>query len=204
MGNIYDIVNKNLVLSGDTIEQLQNVISNLLNQQFISRSTEKDFEHYEFIRRNEDTVRDIINLCGLRLEHNKDYLFYYIITKDAKNRANLSQSETIILLIIRLLYEEAMAELKVINGVFTTTNRDIYEKYRAFINAERPMDKTNYKNAIISLKRYGILQYDSAFSHDPEFTVKILPTITAVLNSATIHSLELKLKDFSKTKASDG
>lgn len=198
--NIYDIVEKKLLLSGDKIEHLRDVVSSLLHQQFIRRGSEKDFEHYEFIRRNENTVRELLYLCGLELKHNSDYLFYCVISGDGKNRANLSQSETIILLILRLLYEEAMTELKVINGISAVTNRDIHEKYRAFINTEKPMDKTNYRNTIVSLKQYGIVDYNGAFSHDPEFMIKILPTITVVIENAKIQSLELKLRDFSKAK----
>lgn len=200
MKELNELVEKSLLLKGDSLEQLQDVIVSLFAEQFILR---RDFERYEFIRRNEDIIRGILNLCGLRLEHNSDYLFYYVATNNSKNRVSLNQAETIVLLIIRLLYEEMMYDLKVINGVASLTNSDIQDKYRAFINADRPMDKTQFRNAMTTLKRFNIIEYDGAFSLDAEFKIRILPTILSVIDRTTIESLISRLDDFSNKESKE-
>lgn len=203
MSGLKELINKGLALKGDKIEDLQGVMAALLGEQFIRRDIGRDFERYEFIRRNEEVMKDILDLCGLELVHNRDYLFYYVISGDVRNRLQLTQAETIVLLILRLLYEEAFEELKVSRGVAAVTNRDIFEKYRAYVNAAKPAPPY-YKDTMTSLRKYGIVEYDGAFSSDSDFAVRILPTIAAVIDRAATDDLQCRLKDYGVSREQDG
>ena len=88
---------------------------------------------------------------------NEEYGVIQLTNPKNYNRYNLKLFESILLLILRILYDEKRRELSVSDEVIVNVG-DIHEKFMSLKIRDKMIDKTTLRNAISTFKRFQIIE----------------------------------------------
>ena len=97
-----------------------------------------------------------IDILGYTLDINEHYGTIQLINREGYNHARLKLADSIILLILRILYDEKKRELSL--GDVVISVGDIQEKYISMKIRDKQIDKTTMSNALQLLKRFNIIE----------------------------------------------
>jgi len=101
--------------------------------------------------------------------------------------------ESIILLILRLLYIEKRNELGLHDDV-VILSEDIHEKYSMLkIEAKSNIDKTTFKETIRIFKRYNIISTIDTDITKPDARIKIYPSVLFAVSNDNINDAYQKI-----------
>ena len=98
-----------------------------------------------------------LEVLGYRLEINEELGVIQLTNDYNYNRLNLKLYESVILLILRILYDEKKRELSVSDEVIVNLG-DIQDKYLSLQIREKMIDKTTMRNALSMLRRFQIIE----------------------------------------------
>lgn len=173
------------VLGDVSKEKYRQVMNRLLNECFILKRPKETASEYRFIKENAEVFEGILDLLGYELIIRDDQGVITINNPAGTGRVHLSKLESILLLILRLLYIEKMKELSQVQEVIVTVE-DIYEKYNMLKLPRARRDLMT--NALRSFKRVNIIQnLDRLDKGDMAARIQIYPS---VLLAVTANSLE--------------
>ena len=173
------------VLGDVSKEKYRQVMNRLLNECFILKRPKETASEYRFIKENAEVFEGMLDLLGYELIIRDDQGVITINNPVGTGRVHLSKLESILLLILRLLYIEKMKELSQVQEVIVTVE-DIYEKYNMLKLPRARRDLMT--NALRSFKRVNIIQnLDRLDKGDMAARIQIYPS---VLLAVTANSLE--------------
>lgn len=139
-------------------DRFRNSGNKLFNQCFIVKSNETLRPHYTFILQNYLEFTEFFSYLGYELFKNEIYGVIGLCNKNGTGRLQLKKYETILLLILRLIYIEKRKELSLNNHLITTVN-EIHEKFIVLdINQKQILDKTTLKDTMRLFKKYNLIQ----------------------------------------------
>ncbi|MBE0466736.1 MAG: DUF4194 domain-containing protein [Candidatus Desulforudis sp.] len=176
-------------------EEFTRIVNKLLAFTFVARKNDEDRRDYYFLERHEDLFRGYLKLAGWTMAADKSHGVYQVINDFAYNRLRLKLEESIILLIIRLCYEEKRREINLTENIMLRV-REIQEKYAALGIRKRPIDKKSLRETLALLKRFGILRPLDGETIDPECRLEIFPTILFAVRVEDIRDIHEKLDSY--------
>lgn len=136
-------------------DEFRRVCNKLMSICFICRQNEDTKSDYYFILRQKPTFLRYLDVLGYTLEINEEYGVIQLINRENYNHVHLKLYDSIILLILRILYDEKKRELSLTDVVINTG--DIQEKYLSLKIREKQIDKTTMSNALRLFKRYNLV-----------------------------------------------
>ncbi len=142
-------------LSQKDQEQFRRVCGKLLSSCFICKRNENTKSDYYFIMRFREPMEEYLGVLGLSLEISEQYGVVQLASREGLGHANLKLADSIILLILRILYDEKKRELSLTDVVVNVG--DIQEKYLSMKVRDKQIDKTTMNNALRTLKRYNLV-----------------------------------------------
>lgn len=173
------------ILGDVSKEKFRQVINRLLNECYILKRAKETTSDYRFIKENAEVFEGILDLLGYELIIRDDQGVITINNPAGTGRLHLSKLESILLLILRLLYIEKMKELSQVQEVIVTVE-DIYEKVNMLKIPRVRRDLMT--NALRSFKRVNIIQnLDRLDKGDMAARIQIYPS---VLLAVTANSLD--------------
>ena len=92
-------------------EKFRVAANKLLNQCFLLRKKEDTKKEYTYIRENRDSFMALFELLGYELKINEDQGVIALISQYDTGRLQLNKADSIMLLILRLLYIEKRKEI---------------------------------------------------------------------------------------------
>jgi hypothetical protein len=184
-------------------EEFTRIVNKLLAVTFIARRSEEDRRDFYFIERHEALFRGYLGLAGWTLAADKSYGVYQVVNEFAFNRLRLKLEESIILLIIRLCYEEKRKEINLAENIMLRV-REIQEKYAALQIRKKPVDKKSLRETVALLKRFNILRPLDGDPTDPECRLEVLPTVLFAVRVDDIRSIHDKLNSYRNEGAAGG
>ncbi len=168
-------------LSDAEREQLRAAVNLLFTESFLVRSIDHHAAPYRFVVSNYELVEDYLGLAGWGLRRD-EALGVVAFQGPASARLTLTKDETVMLLILRLLFEEKAGEIA-LHGERTVRQQDIQEKYRVL--AEATWKKTRY---LTMLRRFQALRLIRIVGEesDPEATIVLYPSIPFALDGIAV------------------
>ena len=136
-------------------EQFRRVCGRLLSSCFICKRNENTKADFYFVMRLRETFEEYLGVLGLSLEINEQYGVIQLVSREGLGHASLKLADSIILLILRILYDEKKRELSLTDVVVNVG--DIQEKYLSMKVRDKQIDKTTMNNALRTLKRYNLV-----------------------------------------------
>lgn len=175
----------------DSYERLTNVqkatfkdIANkLLASTFLARDKKDNKDNYYFVVSYKEVFDEFFAILGYEVK--LDQGDGSIMLKSDQNTGflKLRRDETIILLILRILYHERLKETSLNENVVITV-LDIHEKYN-FLEIKKRINKTDLVSALRLFRRFNLIETigDITMSNTK---VVIMPTILYAINTEEI------------------
>ena len=137
-------------------DQFRRVCNKLMSMCFIVRRNETTKSEYYFILRMREVFARYLDVLGYTLEINEEYGVIQLVNRENYNHLNLKLYDSIILLILRILYDEKKRELSLTDVVVNLG--DIQEKYLSLKIREKQIDKTTMNNALRLFRRFNLVE----------------------------------------------
>jgi hypothetical protein len=171
-------------------DRLRIALSTLFTESFLVRGFEPHAASYRFVTANFTLVEKYLSIAGWGLK--RDELLGVVAFQGPPSaRLNLGKDESLLLLILRLLFEEKTGEIT-LHGERTVRQQDIVEKYRAV--ADATWKKTRY---LSMLRRFQVLRLIRILGDDadPEATVVLYPSIPFALDGMAVDEIAARIQE---------
>jgi hypothetical protein len=178
-------------------DNFSRVCNRLLSSCFLCKRNETTKADYYFVIKYREQFSQCLSLLGYRLEVNEEYGVIQLTNPQNYNRYNMKLFESILLLILRILYDEKKRELSVSDEVIVNVG-DIHEKFLSLKIREKMIDKTTFRNAISTLKRFQILETLDANLTDEDSRIIIFDSILMAVRVEDIKTAYEKLEIYRK------
>lgn len=136
-------------------DEFRRVCNKLMSICFICKQNEDTKSDYYFILRQKPVFLRYLDVLGYTLEINEEYGVIQLVNRENYNHRQLKLYDSIILLILRILYDEKKRELSLSDVVINIG--DIQEKYMSLKIREKQIDKTTMGNALRLFRRYNLV-----------------------------------------------
>ena len=178
-------------------DNFSRVCNRLLSSCFLCKRNETTKADYYFVIKYREQFSQCLSLLGYRLEVNEEYGVIQLTNPQNYNRYNMKLFESILLLILKILYDEKKRELSVSDEVIVNVG-DIHEKFLSLKIREKMIDKTTFRNAISTLKRFQILETLDANLTDEDSRIIIFDSILMAVRVEDIKAAYEKLEIYRK------
>ena len=154
-----------------------------------------------FVKQNMDMFVSYFDLRVYEMKINEDQGVIGLINQFGTGRVELNKYESILLLILRLLYIEKRKELATYSEEVTVLMEEIREKYSMFKNKAKPvMDKGREKNFVKIFRRYNIIQNLDTDVNQADARIVIYPSVIMAVTVENVNDYyemtEHKLKEY--------
>jgi len=138
-------------------EKFRIAANKLLNNCFIVKKKEDTRNDYIFVIQNKQFFVEYFDMLGYQLEINDIQGVIGLTNVYGTGRLRLKKIESVILLILRLLYIEKRKQLSLNQDVLVLAD-EIHQKYGMLkIEAKPNLDKTVFRETLRLFKRYNII-----------------------------------------------
>lgn len=183
-------------------DEFGRICNKLINICFLCKKNESAKSDYYFVLKHMDKFESLLGTLGYRLEHNEEYGVIQLTNARNVNRLNLKLYESIILLILRILFDEKKRELSVSDEVIVNLG-DIQDKYISLRIRDKMIDKTTMGNALRLFKRYQLIELLDNNLGNEESRVLIYDSILMAVRVEDIHQVYDKIEIYRKGKRDD-
>ena len=179
-------------------ESFRIALNLLLTESFIIRSLDAHSRAYRFASANTEIFDAYLELAGWSVRKD-EHLGVISFVGPASARLQLKKDESIMLLVLRLLYEEKADEL-VIHGERTVRQQDIQDRLRTV--ADLSYKKTPFISLLRRFQSLRLIQVVGA-EDDPEATVILFPSIPFVLDGVSLDDIAARIEAYRGGDSSD-
>jgi hypothetical protein len=174
-----------------TAEQLTETANRLLHRQFIMRGDHGGASHFDRIASNQEYFKDLFARFGFRFIFNDAWGYAGYVSPTAFNNSRVPTQETIVLLCLRLLYNEGAEK-----GYFVDSSAQILveedEIQTVFSSmGPRTLKPGELREILTTFKRKGLVTFDQNNSIQVSVDIQIRPTITEVVDGSFLARLEV-------------
>lgn len=178
-------------------DEFVRICNRLLGSCFVCKRNETSRRDYYFITQHREKFSQYLSVLGYRLEINEEYGVVQLTNPQNYNRYNMKLFESIILLILRILYDEKKRELSVSDEVIINMG-DIHEKFLTLKIRDKMMDKTTLRNAISTMRRFQLVEVLDKELSNQDSRLIIYDSILMAVRGEDIRLAYEKLENYRK------
>lgn len=183
-------------------DEFQRICNRLLSHCFLCKGNVTNKSDYYFVLKFKNQFKEYLEVLGYRLEFNEEYGVIQLTNPKNYNRVNLKLFESIILIILRILYDEKKRELSMSNEVIVNLG-DIQDKFLSLNIRDKLVDKTSMRNILSLFKRFQIIETLDKDLTNEESRVLIFDSILMAVRVEDIKQAYEKLEIYRKGKQVD-
>ena len=173
------------------------VMNKLLNDTFLIKGNEKDKNDYYFVLNYLDMINSYFGYMEIECIVDNMLGVIHIKSLEDRNKISLKKFDTVLILILRLMYFKKSKEASIGENIFTNLNDIDYEiKTTNIFDNEKKNDKV-YEESLRKLKKYKLIDFTDNISTD--MIIEILPTILILVNN-NLEYLEQRINTYRKIK----
>lgn len=165
----------------------QDVCNKLLNQTFLSKDKKDNKDAYYFLINFKEIFDEFFSILGYEIELDSNLGTVMIKSESVSNVLKLKRDESIILLLLRLLYHEKMKETSLNENVVCSVS-DIQSKYD-YLEIKRKINKTDLIASLRLFRKYNLIEVIGDIQNLTTARVIILPTILMAVTSEDINTI---------------
>lgn len=178
-------------------DEFTRICNRLFSNCFICKRNEAARADYYFIQKHREKFARYLSVSGYRLEINEEYGVVQLTNPQNYNRYNMKLFESILLLILRILYDEKRRELSVSDEVIVNMG-DIHEKFLSLKIREKMMDKTTLRNAVSTMRRFQLVEVLDKELSNEDSRIIIYDSILMAVRVEDIKQVYEKLDHYRK------
>ena len=194
---MFEILNESVAQK----EKFRIAANKLLNHCFLLKKREDTKKDYFFVKQNLELFVTYFDLLGYDVKMNEDQGVIGLMNQFPVGRVELSKYESILLLILRLLYIEKRKELATYSEEVTVLMEEIREKYAMLKIRTKPvMDKGMERNFVKLFRKYNLIQNLDTDVNQADARIVIYPSIIMAVTVENVNQYyemtEQKLKAY--------
>ena len=163
----------------------EDIANYLLNNCFLMGTVDTTREKYYYVINHEESFRQIFLPIGYTLVVHRNLRVIQLINNHGSGRVILKKYESIILLILRLLYVEKRESLSTSEDMVFATVEEIKNEYEK-LNLPRKFDRVLLEESLRNIKRYNLLKVEDRLS-DMDAKIWIYPSVMLAMPDANIN-----------------
>ena len=132
------------------------VINRLLGQTFLYQDIEADKDDYYLVHRHRSVFESLLALAGFTLLHDDYHRIFQVVSDFSYCRAHYRLDETLMIVVLRKLYEERIEHLSLANDPVVTVG-EVREEYRTITGKERDLGVVQYETLLRRLRAMGLI-----------------------------------------------
>lgn len=183
-------------------DEFTRICNRLLSNCFLCKGNPVSRADYYFVLKYKEKFAEYLSLLGYRLEINEEYGVVQLTNPQNYNRYNLRLYESIILLILRILYDEKRRELSVSDEVIINVG-DIHDKFLSLKIRDKMIDKTTLRNALSVFRRFQIIETLDKELGKEDSRIIIFDSILMAVRVEDIKQAYDKLENYRKGTKTD-
>lgn len=181
------------VLENIPKDKFKSVANKLLNECFILKKNKDTASDYNFILNYRDKYVSLFEVLGYELIIQEETGVIGINNPTGTGRIHLKKIESVVLLILRLLYIEERKKVSQTGDVIVLMDQ-VIDKYN-MLKMQNKLDKTTLRNTMGYFKRYHLVQNIDSDMANPDTRVIIYPSILLAVSNASLDELYQTAKD---------
>ncbi len=184
---------------------LPRVVNRLLGQTFLYRDKEEDKDDYYFVHRHRLACESALELTGFSLLHDDYHNIFQTLSVFSYCRARYKLDETLLILVLRKLYEEHSERLSLAQDPVVTIG-EVREEYRTITGKERDLGITQYEQLLRRLRSMGLLDTLNGRTidvHDAEARLRLRGSIRMILPIQTVDELDAWMRKYRASGAEE-
>lgn len=181
------------VLENVPKDKFKATANKLLNECFIIRKNKDTVSEYNFILNYRDYFISLFEVLGYELVIQEEYGVIGINNPAGTGRIHLKKIESMLLLILRLLYIEERKKISQTGDVIVIVDQ-VYDKYN-MLKMQNKLDKTTLRNSMGLFRRYHLIQNLDSDMSNPDTRVIIYPSILLAVSNIGLDSMYQSAKD---------
>lgn len=171
------------------------IANKLLSITLLTKTKEDNKKDYYFILSHKQLFSEYFSYINWEVEINEDYGVIHLNNLSNINRLNLNLNESILLLLLRQIYQEKLKEISMAQNVLINIE-ELKVRYDSLKIRNRQLDKTTLRNVIRLFKRFNIVEpLDSDYALGDTRLI-IYPTILMVIKVDDIMKISEKLESY--------
>jgi len=183
-------------------DEFKRICNRLLANCFLCKGNVTNKSDYYFVLKYRERFREYLEVLGYRLEINEEYGVIQLTNAQNYNRLNLKLFESIILLILRILFDEKKRELSVSDEVIVNLG-DIQDKFLSLQIRDKMIDKTTMRNTLHLFRRFQLVELLDRDLANEESRVLIYDSILMAVRVEDIKQAYERLELYRKGKRAD-
>ena len=181
------------VLENVPKDKFRATANKLLNECFIIKKNKDTISDYNFILNYRDYFISLFDVLGYELVIQEDQGVIGINNPAGTGRIHLKKVESMLLLILRLLYIEERKKVSQTGDVVVIVDQ-VYDKYN-MLKMQNKLDKTTLRNSMGLFRRYHLIQNLDADMSNPDTRVIIYPSILLAVANSSLDDMYQAAKD---------
>lgn len=170
-------------------DKFRSAANKLLNHCFIIKRREDMRNDYVFVVQNKRLFDEYFDLLGYELRVNESSGVIGLLSLTGTGRLRLKKIESVLLLILRLLYIEKKKEIGLSDDVVIMAE-EIHDKYGMLkIQSKPAIDKTTLRDVIRLFKRFNLADTIDSDVTRPEARIVVYPSVLFAIPSDNINEL---------------
>ena len=177
---------------------LPRVINRLLGQVFLYQDKDDDKDDYYFIHRHRAACETALEIAGFSLLHDDYHRIFQAVSEFSYCRARYKLDETLMLLVLRKLYEERTERLSLAQDPVVTIG-EIREEYRTITGRERDLGMVQYETLLRRLRTLGLIDTLDGRTievRDAEARLRLRGSVRMILPIQTVDELDAWLRKY--------
>jgi len=177
-------------------EKFSKAANNLLNHCFILKKKDDTRQDYIYIKDNKEQFTLVFDLLGYDIRIDEEMGLISISNRNGTGRLQFTKFESIMFLILKLLYLEKRNDLSTNGDNVTVTIQDIRDKYNILkIKNKQKLDRNSEKQVIALFKRYNLIRNLTSDIMQSDTRIEIYPSIMIAIPNEGITHLYESVKD---------
>jgi hypothetical protein len=177
-------------------EKFSRICNKILDKNFLIRQKESDKEDYFFAVGHLTLFQNYFMLMDYMVTHYEADQIVALSTEANRNRTRLRRNDTIMLLVLRLLYQKKSKEATQLNQILVSV-KDIQEELDRTSLFKGKIPKTELQTTMRMLKSYSLIDFQSSNLINDDTRVEIYPSLLRVVNIDDMTKLEAQLSAYS-------
>jgi hypothetical protein len=177
---------------------LPRVVNRLLGQTFLYQDIDADKDDYYFVHRQRDVIEAVLQLAGFSLKHDDYHRIFQVVSDFSYCRAHYRLDETLMIVVLRKLYEERVERLNLATDPVVTIG-EVREEYRTITGKPRDLGVTQYETLLRRLRSMGLidtLDGKTIDVHQAEARLRLRGSIRLILPVQSADEMEAWLRKY--------
>lgn len=182
---MFEILNESVAQK----EKFRVAANKLLNQCFLVKKKEDTKKDYQFVRQNKELFIPYFELLGYDLKINEDQGVIALVNQTGTGRLSLNKYDSILLLILRILYMDKRKELATFSEEVTVLMEEIRERYALLkIKTKPTLDKQTEKHMVSLFRKYNLIQNLDTDVNQADARIIIYPSIIMAIPMESVNT----------------